>query len=75
MTQLFLRRLIIICCALLVFVSAMTVGYAPQAEPVRAKIHTYVDPVLDYSQKLGGPIAFGTFALNQLRKLWKVHPV
>ena len=48
MTQLFLRRLmLLICLAILVFVTTITVAYA-----LKAKIKTYADPALDHAQKL-----------------------
>jgi len=55
--------------------SAITVGYAPQAAPIRANIQTYVNPVLDYTGKLSGPITIGTLVFNQVRKYWKPRPI
>jgi hypothetical protein len=75
MTQLFLRRLIIICCAFLVVGSTLTVAYAPQAAPIKTSIKSYVDPALEYSQKLGGAIGIGSLVFGQIRKHWKPHPI
>jgi hypothetical protein len=73
--QALLRRLIIICLAILIPGTAITIAFAPQAEPIKTSIKTYVDPALDYTQKLGGAIGVGTFVANQIRKRWKPHPI
>jgi hypothetical protein len=75
MTQLFLRRLIIICLAIVVSGSAITVAYAPQAAPIKAGIKTYVDPAIDYTGKLGGVIGVGKLAIDQFLKHWKPRPI
>jgi hypothetical protein len=75
MTQLFLRRVIVICCAFLVFGSTITVAYAPQAAPVRANIQTYVKPVLDVTGTVGGAITLGKSAIVQFLKHWKPRPI
>ncbi len=75
MTQLFLRRLIIICLAIVVSGSAITVAYAPQAAPIKTGIQTYVKPVLDVTGTVGGAITLGKSAIVQFLKHWKPRPV
>jgi hypothetical protein len=75
MTQLFLRRLIISCLAIVITGSAITVAYAPQGAPLKNGIQAYAKPLLDVTGTVGGAITVGKTAVVHFLKHWKPRPI